>query len=272
MKKLILSILFIICLSFQASAWNPMVVVSGGGGTEDFSDIVFWINFENYSAAQTYTLHASNDYTAFGDSTATFLNDAEINVGAALQGSYGLDCTDDDSSGSDRISFDMSSGERLAFANKGRIGFYFNIPTDGFINFARLMAVSLDETNELFMQIAVDDELRVWWEESTGSTSGVISTSDSPITETVTYFVEFAWDSTQVNGSDYLEIWVNGVSKASSSELTMTAGNFTPINILIGNSSDAEYKAFIDVVVFSTDINRDLFNLVVTRGIVNYPG
>ena len=31
MKKLILSILFIICLSFQASAWNPMVVVSGGG-------------------------------------------------------------------------------------------------------------------------------------------------------------------------------------------------------------------------------------------------
>ena len=30
MKKLILSILFILCLSFQASAWNPMVVVSGG--------------------------------------------------------------------------------------------------------------------------------------------------------------------------------------------------------------------------------------------------
>ena len=29
MKKLILSILFIICLSIQASAWNPMVVVSG---------------------------------------------------------------------------------------------------------------------------------------------------------------------------------------------------------------------------------------------------
>ena len=29
MKKPILSILFIFCLSFQASAWNPMVVVSG---------------------------------------------------------------------------------------------------------------------------------------------------------------------------------------------------------------------------------------------------
>jgi len=33
MKKLILSILFILCLSFQASAWNPFVVVSGGGST-----------------------------------------------------------------------------------------------------------------------------------------------------------------------------------------------------------------------------------------------
>jgi len=29
MKKLILSILFILCLSFQASAWNPMVTLSG---------------------------------------------------------------------------------------------------------------------------------------------------------------------------------------------------------------------------------------------------
>ena len=34
MKKLILSILFILCLSFQASAWNPMVVVSGGGAVD----------------------------------------------------------------------------------------------------------------------------------------------------------------------------------------------------------------------------------------------
>ena len=32
MKELILSILFILCLSFQASAFNPMVVVSGSGG------------------------------------------------------------------------------------------------------------------------------------------------------------------------------------------------------------------------------------------------
>jgi len=43
MKELILSILFILCLSFQASAFNPMVVLSGSGSvsapeiTDDFS-------------------------------------------------------------------------------------------------------------------------------------------------------------------------------------------------------------------------------------------
>ena len=36
MKKLILSILFILCLSFQASAFNPMVVVSGGGAAVSY--------------------------------------------------------------------------------------------------------------------------------------------------------------------------------------------------------------------------------------------
>ena len=35
MKKLILSILFILCLSFQASAWVPTVVVSGSGAEVD---------------------------------------------------------------------------------------------------------------------------------------------------------------------------------------------------------------------------------------------
>ena len=38
MKKLILSILFILCLSFQASAFNPMIVVSGGGAASCVKD------------------------------------------------------------------------------------------------------------------------------------------------------------------------------------------------------------------------------------------
>ena len=33
MKKLILSLLLILCLSFQASAWNPMIVTSGTAET-----------------------------------------------------------------------------------------------------------------------------------------------------------------------------------------------------------------------------------------------
>ena len=38
--RLILSIIFILCLSFQASAWNPMVVVSGGGVSGWSTDFV----------------------------------------------------------------------------------------------------------------------------------------------------------------------------------------------------------------------------------------
>ena len=61
MKKLILSILFIFCLSFQASAWNPMVVVSGAELTcqsyyaPTFDDTnklnVGWFSHDDYSGA-----------------------------------------------------------------------------------------------------------------------------------------------------------------------------------------------------------------------------
>lgn len=55
MKKLILSILFILCLSFQASAWNPMVVVSGSGSAEptDYS--------QDASCEGAYRMNVPND-------------------------------------------------------------------------------------------------------------------------------------------------------------------------------------------------------------------
>ena len=269
MKRLILSILFILCLSFQASAWNPMVVVNRG---EDFSDILFWINFENYSAAQTYTLHASNDYTAFGDSTAYFSSDAIISLASALEGSYGLDCTDLTADGNDRIEFDISSGG-LDLANTGRIGFYLKVPTGGWINYSKFsIGLRQDGTNEIYLEMVNDDEIKITWEESTGPTTGSVETTDNPtISVDTTYFIEAAWDATPANGSDYLQIWVNGVSKAVSTAKTMTASQFTPTVIQIG-TGNANTDVYLDVVVFSSDITRDLYNLVVTRGIANYPG
>lgn len=263
MRKLILSLLLILCLAFQASAWNIMIV---GSGSEDFTDIEFWINFENYSAAQTYTLHASNDYSGFGDDTATFGDDAEVNVGAALQGSYGLDCVDDGADGVDFISFTMSSGARQAFANEGRIGLYAKIPTGGWTNDTFIITVKEDATDTLSLHFDDTDELKFRW------ITEYPVTTNSPISDNTLYFIEVAWDATPANGSDYVEIWVDGVSKHSDSTLSMTADAIIPVLLQIGNVAANSGDTLYDVVVLSNDKTRDLHDLVVTRGIVNYPG
>jgi len=46
MKRLILSILFVICLSFQASALGPMMMLSGGGCIPDCTGLTDCQNFE----------------------------------------------------------------------------------------------------------------------------------------------------------------------------------------------------------------------------------
>lgn len=55
MKKPILSILFILCLSFQANAWNPMVVVSGSGGAVDLCTTM--------GASGTYEIWLNGEYS-----------------------------------------------------------------------------------------------------------------------------------------------------------------------------------------------------------------
>ena len=89
MKKLILSVLFIFCLSFQASAWNPMVVVSGGGadpcvtagctGTYEFCG-----TFE-YSGDTDQACVNSGAGTAQGT-----VSGATIQEASALAGTYGV--------------------------------------------------------------------------------------------------------------------------------------------------------------------------------------
>jgi len=82
MKKLILSILFILCLSFQASAWNPMVVVSGGGSTppdcsEDFAagdtgDVASATDFDSETDGDSKLDIYSNELRFYADTPATY--------------------------------------------------------------------------------------------------------------------------------------------------------------------------------------------------------
>ena len=54
MKKLILSILFIFCLSFQANALGPMMLLSGGGAVNSFSCLPAYDICQNLENAAGY--------------------------------------------------------------------------------------------------------------------------------------------------------------------------------------------------------------------------
>ena len=84
MKKPILSILFVICLSFQASAWNPMVVVSGGGGECRYNDHFTGANDSQPSAVLWDETDVDDDMNIQSNSlnyskTGTAADGAQIN-------------------------------------------------------------------------------------------------------------------------------------------------------------------------------------------------
>ena len=105
MKKLILSILFIICLSIQASAWNPMVVVSGSSVVEETScgtgspELLFWWNMTDADVSDNVCVHAG------GDSSAT-ANGGEISVGSGA-----ITITDTGDTGGDYYAFTSASAQ-----------------------------------------------------------------------------------------------------------------------------------------------------------------
>ena len=105
MKKLILSILFILCLSSQASAWNPMVVVSGSGGAaltctasavvcttnDDYWPLGTSGNFQEIAAQGAEITICQIDLVAYQDGT---LGSITVQVwNAAHDTQYGSDST-----------------------------------------------------------------------------------------------------------------------------------------------------------------------------------
>jgi len=89
MKKLILSILFVICLSFQASAWNPMVVVSGSGNPcpPFYADSgVVWSWDGNYPGSHnTACDSAGNPDVADTDAATTAAAYGETGIGMLVE-------------------------------------------------------------------------------------------------------------------------------------------------------------------------------------------
>ena len=93
MKKLILSTLFILCLSFQASAWNPMVVVSGGGSScpsfYNATDVIFSWDGDHDSGTE-YACNTAGDALEGTNSNLTIHTD----YGESGSNGANIDATD----------------------------------------------------------------------------------------------------------------------------------------------------------------------------------
>jgi len=95
MKKLILSILFILCLSFQASAWNPMVVVSGGAGAGAGSPCTGSLHCDDWESNNLTTGSLPDAW----DASSVDSGDMAVAANPGyMSGSYSVKCVVDDTS------------------------------------------------------------------------------------------------------------------------------------------------------------------------------
>ena len=248
--------------------------VTSDYGGEDYSDLVFWVHWNNADCSTPLTAYTidngTTEYNTFGTDAFNnpFTDDAEINETAALNSlTCGLDLTDNGSNGGDYAQLPVTGA--TTYASKGRLGITIRVPTGGWgenVYFFNLSGTAAQEYIRL--KLTQGDELILYWQDEAGSKS--VTTTGSPIAENTQYIVEAIWDSTQTAGNDILEIKVNGTQRAYSNTLSMAEGEVIPINLYFGNLTGNSGDTHIGVTVFSTDITRDLNSLI--GSFTDYPG
>jgi len=196
--RLILSILFILCLSFQASAWNPMVVVSGSGGGGCYSCTdpvgILWecndltVGDTNYSPCGCSS----------GDSEAT-------NSGAAI--STGT-CVYDDTSennGIDYFIFDVSSYD-IFDSDAGTL--FIRMTVDTAITDTRIFMVYAGAGDYIALGTDGVDDLKGVYRGNAGTVRTVTTTS-AYCTAGTEFILRFRW---RLTGTPNLELNVYNTS------------------------------------------------------------
>lgn len=274
MKRYFIGLILVLFLFVSASADHRAVIARKNVVSDTYDDIVLWVNLEAQDCSTpctTYTFDGTNEYSAFGNEEfATVEDDAEINETAVLDGnSNGLDLNDT-VDGNDRVRIDFASGPRQALGTAGRCGLYLKTLTH--VTQTIILLLFDSSGNTIRLKYYPSSEIYLDWDETTGPSDGNVQTTADAIPDTGTYFVEIIWDASQTNGSDQLEIKVDGVSEISSTSESLTADNLTIVNIYWGNSSPNLGGYYTDMLACSNDITRDLYDLIVTSGITDYPG
>jgi len=247
MKKLIISILFILCLSFQASAWNPMVVVSGSGGEErDWSTIGGFWRCEGETLSATDDRYGLNNN---GDNIATPVGGANIDSGIYKHGSNSCDFPTE----GDYYNFATCSDSQV-LGTEGRVGFWLYIEDWTDEKMLCMIEYSTAATNSASLLMIDSDDLRFQWR-GNSTTATQLDTTALGLTTGVWYYVEYAFKQS----TPYREIFVNGVSKGSSGA-AMVAFAGVPAEFKPGESVGGGTTDFhIDNIIFSTDSTLDLY-------------
>lgn len=208
-----------------------------GMAVDNYSDITFWWRCEGT------TLDGSDDHTNGEDSTATLASSAAINTDAVKIGTNGLDCPSAD----DRAEF-TDSTDGMLDPESFRVGMWVYInswPTNYDGVFVRKDSGAAD----IYLNYRYTEHtLRLNY-------GAVLATTTATLSLSTWYFVEYAAELS----SDTLKIYIDGVERASSSASlsTPTAGGY----VRIGEGVGADGDFYIDNVIISNDITRDLYAL-----------
>lgn len=282
MKKLLIITLFLV-VNVALAAYTPppeilppdvgppdaiasMVIGTGppaAGG--DYSDIVFWLNFETGDNSDPYTMSGTNEYSA-GDTTGTFENQVAVVDTSSIMttsrvGSYGAFSTH----AGDGMAFDVSSNDILP--QSFRIAVWFEV--DPFAAYQNLIYAT--GTN-VILEISTTGttELKVQYTWATSQNVSVITTDASLVAGT-TYCVEVILDSTE--SSEDITVKVDGVTASDGGLVYADQSPFDAISAwtamkVISGGDGADY--WIGKTIISNDISRDLYTDFDT--VVNYPG
>jgi len=233
------TLLFIILLASNAFA-GPLITGGSSGDAPsscDTSNIVFWWRAEALDFTATAPPNDDLDYSA-GNPSPTVNGSLVVSEAAKKYGTYGID-------------FD-AAWEFLYYATPSvtlddefKWGGWVRITT--WLNGFFLFQIYGNSNNNCRLILTGDDELTLYWYD-TGAERTTWTTTDANLTTGTWYWIEAAAKPS----TNYREIWVDGVSKGSSSGAINTFATAVA-TIYMGDLIGSSVDVHMDNIIISTD-------------------
>lgn len=245
-KFIILWLLFIFVAVTPVYSVSPAIsvtVMGGSSSTCDTSNVVLWWRAEALDFSGT---NGTTDYTS-NDDTWSVNNGLAVHSSAAKYGTYGLDVNSSWKYGY------LDPGNPTTMDEEGKFGSWVRIQT--FLNGFILAQVYWDNSNKFGFALAGTDELEFRWRDNNTART-TLTTTSANLTTGTWYWIEAAWKTS----TSYREIWVDGVSQASTT--TGPMNDFSSASFYRLYLGDAAVGSTVDIhmdnIIMSTDSTVDL--------------